>query len=197
MIEAAGVVELFLGAAHHDAFAGLARAHQVHGGGAARIKPIAGEIERRTIAILQPQHVAIEVPGALQIGGFDGVMLQSAQWHGSSPETKVKSVSTPIILFAGRALRLRADHAGKSYPVEIANGRLPLFENVRGYRFNRAREQKFAIPYTGLNGDRNRAMAGAVIGKMTDGWFGEFNFGLVSRASRLGFAIRPDQRDLA
>src|SRR5471032_3188714 len=66
MIEAAGVVELFLGAAHDDALAGLAGAHQVHSGSAARIKPIAGEVERRTIAVLQPQHVAIEVLGALQ-----------------------------------------------------------------------------------------------------------------------------------
>src|SRR5882724_9207926 len=60
----------------------LARAHQMHGGGAARIKPVAREVERRPFAVLQPQHVAIEILGTLQIRGFDGVMLQSAEWHG-------------------------------------------------------------------------------------------------------------------
>src|SRR5258708_31555943 len=85
VVEPAGVLVLLLGAAHHDAVARLACAHQMHGGGAARIEPVAREIERRTIAILQPEHVAIEILGALQIGGFDGVVLQSAKRHGDSP----------------------------------------------------------------------------------------------------------------
>src|ERR1700674_2425422 len=53
MVEAAGVLVFFLGAAHHDAFARLARAHQMHGSHAAGIEPVAGEIERRSVAVLQ------------------------------------------------------------------------------------------------------------------------------------------------
>src|ERR1700674_2010159 len=85
MVEAAGVFIFLLGAAHHDAFARLACAHQVHGGGAAGVEPVAGEVERRTIAVFQPEHIAIEILGALQIRGLDGVVLQSAEWHGLSP----------------------------------------------------------------------------------------------------------------
>src|SRR6266404_5658408 len=44
VVEAAGVLIFLLGAAHHDAVARLARAHQVNGGDAARIEPVAGEI---------------------------------------------------------------------------------------------------------------------------------------------------------
>jgi hypothetical protein len=47
----------------------------MHGGSAARIEPVAGEIERRTIAVLQPKDVAVEILGAFQIGRFDGVVL--------------------------------------------------------------------------------------------------------------------------
>jgi hypothetical protein len=57
----------------------------MHGGDAAGIEPVAGEIERRTIAVLQPQHFTVEVLGALEVLGFDGVVLQSAKWHGCSP----------------------------------------------------------------------------------------------------------------
>ena len=64
---------------------GLRGAQQVHGGDAAGIEPVAGEIERRAIAVLQPQHVAVEVLGALQVGRFDGVVLQAAKRHGRSP----------------------------------------------------------------------------------------------------------------
>jgi hypothetical protein len=42
-------------------------------------KPIARKVERRTVAVLQPKHVAMEVLGAFQIGGLDGVMLQGAE----------------------------------------------------------------------------------------------------------------------
>jgi hypothetical protein len=56
-------------------------AHQVHGGDAAGIEPVAGEVERRAVAVLQPEHVAIEVLGAFQIGRFDRVMLQDAERH--------------------------------------------------------------------------------------------------------------------
>ena len=43
-------------------------------GDAARIEPIAGEIERRTIAILKPQYIAVKIPGAFEIRRFDRVM---------------------------------------------------------------------------------------------------------------------------
>src|SRR6202030_2351453 len=56
MVEAAGVLVFLRGAAHHDALARLARAHQMHGGGAAGIEPITGEIERWAIADLEPEH---------------------------------------------------------------------------------------------------------------------------------------------
>jgi hypothetical protein len=79
MVQAAGVVELLLGAAHHDALARLALPHQMHGSDAAGIEPIARKVERRTVAVLQPKHVAMEVLGAFQIGGLDGVMLQGAE----------------------------------------------------------------------------------------------------------------------
>src|SRR6478735_10330407 len=46
VIEPPGVLVLLLGVAHDDPFARLARAHQVHGGLAAGIEPVAGEIER-------------------------------------------------------------------------------------------------------------------------------------------------------
>ncbi len=85
VVEPAGIVVFFLGTTHHDALARLARAHQVHGGDAAGIEPITGEVERRAVAVLQPKHVAIEVLGALQIGRFDGVMLQGAERHRVSP----------------------------------------------------------------------------------------------------------------
>src|SRR6266436_865894 len=89
VIETAGVLVFLLGAAYHDAFARLARAHQMHRGDAAGIEPIAGKIERRSIAVLQAQHFTVEVLGALKVLGFDGVMLQSAKWHGCSPCKKV------------------------------------------------------------------------------------------------------------
>src|SRR5436190_15590646 len=50
MIEASGIVVFFLRATHHDAFAGLARAHQVYRGDTAGIEPVAWKIERRTFA---------------------------------------------------------------------------------------------------------------------------------------------------
>src|SRR6266550_640405 len=75
VVEPSGILVFLLGAADHDAFARFARAHQMHGRGAARIKPVAGKIERRPVAVLQSQHVAIEILGALQIRGFDGVVL--------------------------------------------------------------------------------------------------------------------------
>src|SRR5262249_35143035 len=63
MVEAAGVLELLLGAAHDDAFAWHALAQEVHSRYAAGIEPVAGEAERRTIAILEAQHLAIELLG--------------------------------------------------------------------------------------------------------------------------------------
>src|SRR3979411_1168719 len=55
MVEAAGILVFLRGAAPHDAFAVLAWAHQMHGGDAAGIEPIAGEVERRTVAVLQSE----------------------------------------------------------------------------------------------------------------------------------------------
>src|SRR5882757_2631552 len=75
VVEAAGVLEFLLGAAHHDALARLAGAHQMDGRLAARIKPVAGEIERRALAILEPEHVAIELLGLFEILRLDGEML--------------------------------------------------------------------------------------------------------------------------
>jgi len=78
VVKAAGVVVLLLRAAHRDAFARRARAQQVHGWDAAGIEPVAREAKRRAVAVFQPEHIAIEVLGALQVGGLDGVMLQDA-----------------------------------------------------------------------------------------------------------------------
>ena len=75
VVEAAGVFVFLLGATHHYPVARLARAHQMHGRGAAGIKPIAGKIERRTVAILEAEHVAVELLGLFQIGRFDRVVL--------------------------------------------------------------------------------------------------------------------------
>ena len=75
VVEAAGVFVFLVDAAHHYPFARLARAHQMHGRGAAGIKPIAGKIERRTVAILEAEHVAVELLGLFQIGRFDRVVL--------------------------------------------------------------------------------------------------------------------------
>ena len=85
MVEAAGVLELLLGAAHHDALARLALAQQVHGGDAARVQPVAGEAQRRTVAVLEAEDVAVEVFGALEVGRLDGEVLQDAQRHCRSP----------------------------------------------------------------------------------------------------------------
>src|SRR5258708_9817095 len=81
MVEADGVLELLLGAAHHDAFARRALAQEMHGGNAARVEPVAREAEWRPVAVLEPQHLAIELLGARQVRRFDGVVLQHAQWH--------------------------------------------------------------------------------------------------------------------
>ncbi len=100
MVEAAGVVELLLGAAHHDALARLALAQQVHGGDAAGIEPVAREAERRAVAVLQAQHIAVEVLGGFEVGRLDRVVLKRAKRHGRSPwisQTKVRSASAPII----------------------------------------------------------------------------------------------------
>src|SRR5262249_13733983 len=85
VVEPARILVFLLGAAHHDAFAGLARPHQGHRGLAARVKPVAGEAERRTLAVLQSQYVDIEVLGLLEVLGLDSVVLQSAERHGFSP----------------------------------------------------------------------------------------------------------------
>jgi hypothetical protein len=47
----------------------------MHGGLAAGVEPVAGEIERRPVADLEPEHVDIEVLGALEILRFYGVVL--------------------------------------------------------------------------------------------------------------------------
>jgi hypothetical protein len=79
-----------------------------------------------------------------------------------------------------RELRPPADHAGKSYPVEIANGRLPLFENASGYRHptgiaNRNSQSRVPDRMTaGTEPWRERFLARSP--KMGNGWFGEFNF---------------------
>jgi hypothetical protein len=39
---------------------------------------------RRPVAVFQAQHVAVEILGAFEVGGFDGVMLQSAKSNGRS-----------------------------------------------------------------------------------------------------------------
>src|SRR5208337_1912036 len=66
-----------------------ARSHEMHRGRPAGVEPVAREIERRTIADFQPQYVAVEILGALQIGRLDGVVLQSAKWHRVSPWIKL------------------------------------------------------------------------------------------------------------
>jgi len=81
MIEPAGVLVFLFGAAHHDAVAQFPGTHQVHGGDAGGIEPVARKIERRAVADLEPQSVAVELLGALEIRRFDGKMLQCAQWH--------------------------------------------------------------------------------------------------------------------
>src|SRR5215471_19614106 len=80
VVEPAGVLVFLLGAANHDALARFACAHQVHGGGAAGIEPVAREIERRAVADLKPEHLDIEVLGALEVLGLDRVVLQFAKW---------------------------------------------------------------------------------------------------------------------
>jgi hypothetical protein len=57
----------------------------MHGGLAAGIKPVAGEIERRAIAVLEAENVDIEILGLFEILRFDRVVLQSAKRNGSSP----------------------------------------------------------------------------------------------------------------
>src|SRR5262249_25182932 len=99
VVEAPGVLIFLLGAADHDTIPRLSRAHQVHRRGAARIKPVAGEIERRAVADLEPEHGDIEFLGALEVLWLDREMLQSAKWHWCSPccQTKVRSASAPSI----------------------------------------------------------------------------------------------------
>src|ERR1044071_6782077 len=53
VVEAAGILELLRGAAHHDALAWYALAQQVHGRYATGIEPVARKAERRTIAVLE------------------------------------------------------------------------------------------------------------------------------------------------
>src|SRR3981081_4440647 len=57
MVEAAGICVFLPGAAHDKAFARFACAQQMHGGDAAGIEPVAGESERRTLAVVQSEHV--------------------------------------------------------------------------------------------------------------------------------------------
>src|SRR3954470_4833904 len=71
VVETTGILEFLLGAAHDDAFARLAVAQQMHGRDAAGIEPVAGEAERRAVAVLEPQHFAVELPGLLEIGRLD------------------------------------------------------------------------------------------------------------------------------
>src|SRR3954452_8247848 len=97
VVEASGIVVFFLRATHHDAFARLARAHQVYRGNTAGIEPVARKIERRTFAVLQSQHIAIEILGALQIGWLNREMLQSTKRHFLLLRPKVRSVSGPMI----------------------------------------------------------------------------------------------------
>jgi hypothetical protein len=89
-VEAAGVGEVLVGAAHHDAFARLAGPEQMHRGDAARVQPIARKAQRRPVAVLQAQDGAVEVLGAFEIGGFDGVVLQGSQRHGRGSSDKSK-----------------------------------------------------------------------------------------------------------
>jgi hypothetical protein len=70
------------------------------------------------------------------VGGQTCPLIENLE-HGLAPLALVRFE---------RALRLRADHAGRSYPVEIANGRVPRFENASGYRYPTRSRQKFAIP---------------------------------------------------
>src|SRR4051812_2429118 len=82
VVEPAGILVFLLGAPDHDALAWFSRAHQVHGGHAPGIEPVAREIQRRSVAVLEAEHVAIELLGALKVGGLDGVVLQGAKRHG-------------------------------------------------------------------------------------------------------------------
>src|ERR1700741_1192753 len=56
VVEPPGILVILLGAAHYDALARLARPHQMHRCGAAGVEPVAGEVERRTIAVLPSKH---------------------------------------------------------------------------------------------------------------------------------------------
>src|SRR5262249_15783619 len=86
-----------------DALARLARAHQMHGGSAAGIEPVAGKVERRAIADLESEHVHVKTLAAFEILRLDREMLQSAQRPGlfpcfiTSAQTHVRSASAPII----------------------------------------------------------------------------------------------------
>src|SRR5258708_32259262 len=59
VIEAASILVFLRGSAHHDAFARLARPHQMHGGLTARIKPAARETERRGLCRLPPPALRV------------------------------------------------------------------------------------------------------------------------------------------
>src|SRR5260370_27529254 len=80
MVEAAGVLVFLLGATHHDAFAGFARTHQVHGSGAAGIEPVAREVQRRAGGVFGFHPLAIGYLGAFEITGSDRVVLESSEW---------------------------------------------------------------------------------------------------------------------
>jgi hypothetical protein len=47
----------------------------MHGGNTTGIEPVAGEIERRTIAVFKAENLTIEVLGAFEVLGLDGVVL--------------------------------------------------------------------------------------------------------------------------
>src|SRR3954468_8216993 len=57
VVEPAGVLEFLLGRAPADAVRRLAGAQQMQGRDTAGIDPVAGEAERRTVAVLEPQHL--------------------------------------------------------------------------------------------------------------------------------------------
>src|SRR5205085_275442 len=108
MVETARILVFLLGSADHDALARLACTHQVNRSRATGVEPITRKIERRSLAVLQPQHIAIEILGALQIGGLDGEMLQRAEGHRCSPWTKVRSASPNYLGVDGfAAVRVR------------------------------------------------------------------------------------------
>jgi hypothetical protein len=120
-------------------------------------------------------------------------------WEFSLDEGRV-GIDTHYLVHFERELRLRAGQAGKSYPVEIANGRVPLFENASGYRHPTGIATKIRDPCTGLNGGRNRAMVGRFgywHDRRREPMAGSASSTFVDVSGLLGFEVARDEYDPA